>query len=84
MPIQSHGLKDFESLAQSVSRAIVPLRSLRGPAVQLSRGNACSIGFSFDDGDVHPGEQLGAIATAAALRPARLAIRRKIRFTCSS
>ena len=32
---------DGESLAQIAERAIVPRRSLRGPAVQLSRGNAC-------------------------------------------
>src|SRR5215212_563333 len=52
-------------------RAIVPRRSLRGPAVQSSRGHACSVGFSFNDGGMHPGEQLprnchgGRFATCA-------------------
>src|SRR4051794_8575832 len=32
-----------ESLAQNAARAVVPRHSLRGPAVQLSRGNTCSI-----------------------------------------
>ncbi len=58
MPIQLSRALDGESLAQNVGRAIVPRRSLRGPAVQLSRGNACSIGFSFVDGHPHPSQQL--------------------------
>ena len=49
---------DGESLAQKAARAVVPRVSLRGPAVQSSRGRACSVRFSFDDGAVHPGQKL--------------------------
>ena len=48
MPIQSHELKDVESFAQNVSRAIVPRRTLRGPAVHSSRGDACSVAEGRD------------------------------------
>jgi len=62
---------DGESLAQKTGRAVVPRTSLRGPAVQLSRGNACSVRFSFVDGTPHPGQKLsrdghgGRLAAAA-------------------
>ena len=53
---RSRALSDVRSLAQNADRAIIPRTSLRGPAVQSSRGRACSVGFSFDDGTPHPSQ----------------------------
>jgi hypothetical protein len=70
-PFSLTGSRTVSPWPRIALRAIVPRRSLRGPAVQSLRGEACSVGFSFDYGGMHPGEQLprdrhgGRLATCA-------------------